>query len=275
ELRQMIENMQVTQDQGQGQSLGQQSLNGLSETLRDQQGLSDEAFRDLQNQTIPLTDPQTGQGQNSSKWDVPDINDDSGQATEHSKMGENGTDQGGRDRSGQGRSAQSGEDLNRQSLAERQRTLRRELQRQKQALPDGQSGGGNTTREALERADEAMKLAEQALRSNNLAEAINRQSQALDALRNGLKALSNTVNQTDSDGGERGKTSGKGGKEATDPLGRRLDTIGQSESDKTLLDGQDVYRRARDLLDEIRRRTGDGGRSDIERDYLQRLLERF
>ena len=120
-----------------------------------------------------------------------------------------------------------------------------------------------------------MKFAEQALRSNDLAEAINRQSQALDALRNGLKALGNAVNQTDWDGGERSKTSGRDGNEATDPLGRRLGTSGQSESDETVLDGQNVYRRARDLLDEIRRRTGEGERSDIERDYLQRLLERF
>lgn len=283
DLRQMMKKMQVTQGQGKGQSPGQQSLDGLSKTLRDQQGLSDEAFRDLQKQTNPQNppqnDPQTGQGrQGSSQSDVPDNNAESGQTTERGETGEageGGTNQVGRDPSGQGRSAQSGADLTRQSLAERQRALRRELQRQKQALPEGQSGGGDTIREALERADQAMTLAEQALRSNDLAEAINRQSQALDALRNGLKALGNAVNQTDPDGGERSKTSGRDGKEATDPLGRRLGTSGQSESDETVLDGQDVYRRARDLLDEIRRRTGEGERSDIERGYLQRLLERF
>ena len=43
----------------------------------------------------------------------------------------------------------------------------------------------------------------------------------------------------------------------------------------TMLNGEDVYRRARNLLDEIRRRSGEGERSDIERDYLERLLERF
>ena len=209
---------------------------------------------------------------------MPDNNTKSGQTTERGETGETGEggiDQVGRDPSGQGRSAQSGADITRQSLAERQRALRRESQRQKQAFPEGQSGGGDITREALERADQAMKLAEQALRSNDLAEAINRQSQALDALRSGLKALGSAVNQMNRDGGERSKTSGRDGNEATDPLGRRLGTSGQSESDGTVLDGQDVYRRARDLLDEIRRRTGEGERSDIERDYLQRLLERF
>jgi len=52
QLNQLMENMQVTQGEGgQGQqSPGQQSMQDLSETLRDQQGLSDDAFRDLQEQ---------------------------------------------------------------------------------------------------------------------------------------------------------------------------------------------------------------------------------
>jgi len=42
-----------------------------------------------------------------------------------------------------------------------------------------------------------------------------------------------------------------------------------------MLNGDDVYRRARDLLDEIRRRSGQGERSDIEREYLEGMLDRF
>jgi hypothetical protein len=42
-----------------------------------------------------------------------------------------------------------------------------------------------------------------------------------------------------------------------------------------LLQGEDVYRRARDLLDEIRKRSGETGRTTEEREYLKRLLERF
>ena len=54
QLRQMMENMQVTQGQGQqGQSPGEQAMEGLAETLREQQGLSDQAFRDLQEQFNP------------------------------------------------------------------------------------------------------------------------------------------------------------------------------------------------------------------------------
>ena len=51
----MLENMRVTQNpNGQnGQSPGEQAMEGLAETLRDQQGLSDQAFRDLQEQFNP------------------------------------------------------------------------------------------------------------------------------------------------------------------------------------------------------------------------------
>lgn len=50
-LRQLMENMQVVQGQGQGQGQGgpgQQAMRDLQDTLRNQQGLSDDAFRDLQ-----------------------------------------------------------------------------------------------------------------------------------------------------------------------------------------------------------------------------------
>ena len=38
---------------------------------------------------------------------------------------------------------------------------------------------------------------------------------------------------------------------------------------------QDVYRRAQELLDEIRKRAGEQGRPDQERSYLKRLLDLF
>ena len=62
ELQQMLENMQMTEGQGGGegqQSPGEQAMEGLGETLRDQQELSDQAFRDLQDQFNP--DGNSGQ----------------------------------------------------------------------------------------------------------------------------------------------------------------------------------------------------------------------
>ena len=250
QLREMMENMRVTEGQGKGQgqgrqSQGQQSLDGLSNTLRDQQGLSDDAFRDLQQQTDPQnpSEPEPGQpGAGASRQGEQPQFDPNGAA---------------------------------QTLAERQRALRRELQRQRQDLPPGQGAGDQSTREALERADEAMEGAEEALRSNDLAEAINQQSKALDALRNGVKALSDAVNDVNPGQGEPGQQSGQASGQGSDPLGRQPGSSGMSETGDSMLNDEDVYRRARDLLDEIRRRSGEGARSDIEREYLERLLDRF
>jgi soluble cytochrome b562 len=62
ELQQLMENMRVTQGQGNGQQTpGERAMEDLAETLRDQQGLSDEAFRDLQEQFNP--DANRGQSQ--------------------------------------------------------------------------------------------------------------------------------------------------------------------------------------------------------------------
>ena len=49
ELQELLQNLQMQQAQGGqgGQSPGEQAMEGLAETLREQQGLSDEAFRDL------------------------------------------------------------------------------------------------------------------------------------------------------------------------------------------------------------------------------------
>jgi hypothetical protein len=60
-----------------------------------------------------------------------------------------------------------------------------------------------------------------------------------------------------------------------DPLGRDAGNIGRLGTDEQMLGNEDVYRRARDLLDEIRRRAGEQERPDAELDYLRRLLDRF
>jgi hypothetical protein len=58
-------------------------------------------------------------------------------------------------------------------------------------------------------------------------------------------------------------------------LGRETGEGSQMGTDHSLLQGQDVYRRAQELLDEIRKRAGEQGRPDQERSYLKRLLDLF
>ena len=60
-----------------------------------------------------------------------------------------------------------------------------------------------------------------------------------------------------------------------DPLGREAGADGQLGTEDDLLQGEDVYRRAREILEELRKKSGDQTRSEEELDYFRRLLDRF
>jgi hypothetical protein len=271
----MMENMQVTQGQGgqQGQSPGQQAMEGLAETLRNQQGLSDDAFRDLQEQFNPGA--QSGQSQGNEGR-----NGGQGRGQSHDQQGQQGQGQGGQPgqpgEDGQEPGNQQAENGGPGDLAERQEALRRELERQRGNLPGAGTEGGDAARESLERADRAMEGAEQALRGNDLPEALDRQSEAMEALREGMRNLGEALaeNSQQQQGGQ-GQARGEAGAQESDPLGRQAGQGGQVGTQDSLLQGEDVYRRARELLDEIRRRSGEGERPDVELEYLKRLLDRF
>lgn len=267
QLRQMMENMQVTQgEQGQGQqSAGQQAMEDLAETLREQQGLSDEAFRDLQEQFNPggqQGQPGQQQGQQQGQQEGPG---GQGQAQQGPGQGEGQQTPGGGD----------GGDQPGMSLADRQQALREELERQRQSLPGAGTPEGEAARESLGRAEGAMDNAEEALREEDFAGALDDQAEAMEALREGMRELGEALAQQQQDGQQgdaRGQASVQGQR---DPLGREAGQSGQIGTDQQLLQGEDVYRRAQELLDEIRRRSGDQARPEEELDYLRRLLDRF
>lgn len=264
ELQQMMENMRVTQGQGQGQqSEGQQAMEGLAETLRDQQGLSDQAFRDLQEQFNPGAN--SGRDQQNQGRDGQE-----GQGQQHGQQG-----QGGGSGEQQGEQLGGGEP-DAGTLAERQRALRDELRRQQQNMPGAGTPEGRSIQESLDRAGRAMDQAEESLQQDDLAGAIDNQAEAMDALRDGMRELGEQMAQQQQQG-QQGQSGSEGEAQAQnrDPLGRSQGSNGSLSTDDSLLQGEDVYRRAQELLDEIRRRSGDGDRPDVELDYLRRLLERF
>ena len=245
QLRQMMENMQMAQGQpGEGQpSPGQQAMEGLAETLREQQGLSDEAFRDLQR--------QFGQGQQ-------------GQPGQPGQPGQGQPGQG----ENQGEPGMS--------LADRQDALRDELRRQQEGLPGAGTPEGDAARDALDRAGRAMEDAEEALRDEDFAGALDDQSEAIEALREGMRELGEAMAQQQGQPGQQGDAAGEANQFAQrDPLGREAGPDGRLGTDEQLLQGEDVYRRARELLDEIRRRSAEQARPEAELDYLRRLLDRF
>ena len=236
QLRDFMDNMKVTQGDGQGSGQGNpgdQAMKDLGQTLRDQQNLSDDAFRDLQQGP----DGQTG----------PD---------------------------GQKQGDQPG-----QSLAERQDQLQRKLDALKNGgqLPGAGDPKGQEGRRQLDRAGRAMQDAERALRDGNLPQALDRQAEALDALRGGVRNLGEAQQaQNQQDGTRQGQPTSKDSPDGQrDPLGRETGQSTHMGTDRSLLQGGDVYRRAQDLLEEIRRRSGERSRPDGERGYLKRLLDLF
>ncbi|WP_390910980.1 TIGR02302 family protein [Pseudosulfitobacter sp. SM2401] len=266
EFQEMMENMRVTQGEGgEGQSEGQQAMEGLSESLREQQGLSDQAFRDLQEQFNPNAQAGESEGNRGR-------NGGQGEGQNHEGQGGQGDGEG----EGQsGDQAQSGDQQGQGSLADRQQALREELRRQQGALPGAGTPEGDAARDALDRAGDAMDNAEQALRNDDMAGAIDNQAQAMEALREGLQSLGEALAQ------EQNQQQGQGQQQAdrqgpsSDPLGRDQNGSGSSENAEGNIGDEDVYRRARDLLAEIRRRSAQGERPEQELDYLKRLLDRF
>lgn len=280
QLSRMLENLRMTQSQnGEGDMPGGRSMRELGETLRDQQELSDEAFRDMQEgfergnqgegQPQPRADGMQGNGQGMTPQDPGqgDGGPESGTPPEN-RQGQGGADEG---------DPQEG-----QSLADRQRALREELGRQQGLLPRLGNEAAEEARRRLDEAGRAMDRAEEALRQGDNGAAIDRQADAIEALREGLRALGEAFaqeqgrQQGESAEQRLGEAGNRGGAELPrDPLGRAIGEGSRIDTDQDLLAGEDVYRRARDLLDEIRRRSAERLRPDDELDYLRRLLDRF
>ena len=279
ELQELLDNLRMSQNQsGQGQNPGQEAMEGLADTLRDQQGLSDEAFRDLQEQFNP--NAQAGENEGNEGRDGAQ---GQGQSHQQGQQGQQEGQQGqgqqggsGQQQSDNGSQGEPGESQLQRNLADRQRALRNELGRQQQNLPGAGTPEGDSARESLGRAGEAMEEAEQALRDRDYSEAIDNQSQAMDALRDAMRDLGEMMAQQQQEGQQgQGQSEANRQPNAQDPLGRETGGEGAIGTDRQLLQGDDVYRRAQELLDEIRRRSAEAERPEEERDYLKRLLDRF
>ncbi|WP_375260992.1 TIGR02302 family protein [Palleronia sp.] len=264
QLNRMLENMRVTQGQQRQQGEGQQAMEGLQDTLRDQQELSDDSFRDMQEGQQPGQQGQQGQEGRPSQQ---------GQGQQGSRgQGQQGQGQ----QPGQGQGTEQGQG-GEQSLADRQQALRQELNRQRGDLPGAGTEEGEAAREALGRADSAMEGAEEALREGDTPGALDRQAEALEALREGMRNLGEAIAQEQQQGRgqSQGQAQGAPGGQSRDPLGRQAGESGQMGSDQQLTGQDEVRRRAEELLGEIRRRSGEQDRPERELDYLRRLLERF
>jgi len=297
ELNELLENLQITQGEGgEGgpRTPGQQSMEDLQDSLREQQELSDEAFRELQEQFNGGQEPgqqdgqdgqdgQQGQEQGQQDGQQPGERpgQEQGQSGQGTSPGDQSTGEGRQSDLGMGGEGQQFPQGAEGTLAERQEALRRELDRLRDNLPALSGEEAEIARRAIEQAERAMREAEEALQGNELAEALDRQAEAMDAMREGMRALGRALaeNEQESEPGQSradgGTAEGETDRQQTDPLGRQLGTTGEFGTDESMLQGGDVYRRAEELLEELRRRAAEQERPEEERDYLRRLLDRF
>jgi uncharacterized protein (TIGR02302 family) len=142
-----------------------------------------------------------------------------------------------------------------QGLQKQQNDLEKELQ-------DSLKGMDGKSAQKLREAGKAMGDAQNALGNKDLANAGSSQNQALDALRQGAQALA--------DESQQGAGQQAGGRE--DPLGRSSSPLGNSG---VKIPGATDLARARQILEELRRRAAQMNRPQQERDYLDRLLKSF
>jgi uncharacterized protein (TIGR02302 family) len=243
QLNQMMNNMEIQLTRGSGgEQMDEQerqmneTIEGLSDTMAEQRQLRDETQKEGQEQ----------QGQ-----------------------------QGQQDQQAAG------------ELAQRQEKLQRELEKAQRGM-DGQKGEGQgqgqgqggdqlgqekgegqrQAQESLDRAQGAMGRAGKHLRDGEWSQAQRAQEDALRHMRDGAEALSRDALES------RQANAGEEEQGERDPLGRSMGAVGGTGENVGVPDALQKER-AREILDELRRRAQDPRRPEQEREYLRRLLERF
>ena len=247
QLQNMLENLRLArpgQMQQQGSGEAQQIMRDMRELMQRQQKLLDRSFQAQQ------------QGQQ-------------GQQGQQRRMGQRGQQQGGDQ---QESNSQMGD------AAGQQEGLRHMLGDVMRRLGD-QFGD---IPEPLGRAERAMRDATEALQRRQPNQAIGPQTEALDQLQQAARDFAQQVQQrmqgqwgmpnndeigaTDRNPGDRAKR---------DPLGRPVSNNGTYDQGDVKIPDQNTLQKAREILDELRRRAGERSRPAIELDYIDRLLKRF
>jgi uncharacterized protein (TIGR02302 family) len=153
-----------------------------------------------------------------------------------------------------------------QALREGQQALQKMLQELQQSMqqqgmqPDGKLG----------QAERSMGDAADQLGEGAPGQAVGPQGQALQALRDGAR---NLADQMARQGGPSPRQGGP--MSGQDPLGRQQQGRGTDLGSSVKVPDAIDTQRAREILDMIRKRLGDTARPLIERDYLERLLEKY
>ena len=251
ELQRMMNNLQAGRQQRQQQQGGpmRQQMDKLGELMRQQQQLMDETMRaDRERQGQP------------------------GEGRDRQQQGQQQPGQG-QDQGQQGQGDQSLEDML-GALGRSQQQLRDALGQ----LQSDLEGLGIQPSEGFGEAGEAMGDAAGNLEGGETGQALSDQGRALQALRQGAEDMMNQMMQAM--GNEQGEAEGEGpdrngnrSADDRDPLGRPRATTGPDFGSRVKVPDEIDIQRAREILDAIRKRLGDQLSPDLEKRYLERLLD--
>lgn len=256
QLQDMMNNLQAGRQQrgqqGQQNSEMRQQMDKLGEIMRRQQEMMNETFR--------LDQMQRGQRQRGQD-----------RSEQRGDQGEQGEGQQGR----QGQQGQGGQ-MTPEEFAEALRQLQQgqgQLRDDLEGLTKGLEGLGIQPGEGFGEAGEAMGEAEGALGEGEGDRAAGEQGRALEALRRGAQDMMQQMQQAmegDQGGGQEG---GRQQNADRDPLGRPRATNGPDFGNSVEVPDEIDVQRARQILEAIRKRLGNALSPELERSYLERLLD--
>jgi uncharacterized protein DUF4175 len=251
-------------------------MKDLNDLVSKQQKLLDETFKakreqggQQQNDAFNVSPPgqpmEFGPGIFMAPFGTPqDEGQDGGMSPEGNENSQGRS--GGRNGQQQGRQQKGQQPGQFDDLGQRQGELKEALQ----SLIDRFRIEGANPPDQFQDAGEAMGEAKKALGKQNLDRATEEQNNALDQLRQGAQSLAEQMMENGE--AQAGKGQGNSGK---DPLGRpdrsNRPDLGLSVKVPDEIDIQ----KAREVLDELRRRLGDPSRPIIELDYLERLIRSY
>jgi len=135
-------------------------------------------------------------------------------------------------------------------------------------ITEGLGQKGLKSPENLGQAGKEMEHSEQNLRSGQLGGSEFSQQNALDQLREGAKALAKQITPREG-------MDGLNGNRMEDPLGRLSGAAGTDFGSNVKVPQQSDLQRAREILQELRKRAAERNRPKEELDYIDRLLKRF
>jgi hypothetical protein len=112
-----------------------------------------------------------------------------------------------------------------------------------------------------------MEEAEKALGDKDFSEATGQQGRALDQMRKGAQSMAEQMLKN------MPQRYGQNGDSPRDPFGRPQRSQGPDQGRSVKVPDQIDVQRAREVLEELRRRAGEAKRPQIELDYIERLLK--